>query len=132
MRKKTSTCHLLRRLPPEIFQREVEKIEATLDELLEWEVCGVNAQRLQKRYRKHRDSLFVFLHIPDVPCDNNASERALRNSVIHRKVSGGFRSDEGAAAHAVVSSVVDTTRKRGEDVFETLQGHIGSPAPVGV
>ena len=108
------------RLPPEIFQREVEKIEATLDDLLDWEVCGVEAQRLQKRYRKHRDSLFVFLHIPGVPCDNNASERALRNSVIHRKVSGGFRSDEGAEAHAVVSSVVDTTKKRGEDVFETL------------
>lgn len=68
---------------------------------------------------------------PDVPYDNNASERALRNSVIHRKVSGGFRSDAGAEAHAVVSSVVDTIRKRGHDVFETLQGHIGSPAPVG-
>ena len=56
----------------------------------------------------------------------------MRNSVIHRKVSGGFRSDEGAAAHAVVSSVVDTARKRGEDVSKTLQGYIGSPAPVGV
>lgn len=120
------------RLPPEIFQGEVEKVEAALDELLEWEAFGVEAQRLQRRYRKHRDSLFVFLHIPGVPCDNNASERALRNSVIHRKVSGGFRSDEGAEAHAVVSSVVDTARKRGEDVFGTLQGHIGSPAPVGV
>jgi len=120
------------RLPPEIFRQEVEKVEATLDELLGWKVSGVEAQRLQKRYRKHRDSLFVFLHIPGVPYDNNASERALRNSVIHRKVSGGFRSDAGAEAHAIVSSVVDTVRKRGEDVFETLQGHIGSPAPVGV
>ena len=62
----------------------------------------------------------------------NASERALRNSVIHRKVSGGFRSDEGAEVHAVVSLAVDTARKRGGDVFETPQGHIGSPAPVGV
>jgi len=119
------------RLPPKIYQREVEKVEATLDDMLEWEVCGVETQRLQKRYRKHRDSLFVFLHIPGVPYDNNASERALRNSVIHRKVSGGFRSDAGAEVHAVVSSVVDTARKRGEHVFETLQGHIGSPAPVG-
>lgn len=38
--------------------------------------------------------------------------RALRNSVIHRKVSDGFRSDAGAEAHAVVSSVVDTARKQ--------------------
>jgi hypothetical protein len=76
----------------------------------------------------------------DVPYDNNAvvpptngrkdSERALRNSVIHRKVSGGFRSDAGAEAHAVVF-IADTVRKRGDDVFETLQGHIGFPAPVG-
>ncbi len=51
--------------------------------------------------------------------------------MIHRKVSGGFRSDAGAEAHAVVSSVVDTSRKRGDNVFETLQGHIGSPAYVG-
>jgi transposase len=119
------------RLPPEIFQREVEKVESGLGDLLEWKICGVEAQKLQRRYRKHRDSLFIFLHIPGVPYDNNASERALRNSVIHRKVSGGFRSDAGAEAHAVVSSVVDTVRKRGDDVFETLQGHIGFPAPVG-
>ncbi len=33
---------------------------------------------------------------------------------------------------AVGASVVDTARKRGEDVFETLQGHIGFPVPVGV
>jgi transposase len=119
------------RLPPEMFQREVEKVESGLDDLLEWKICGFEAQKLQRRYRKHRDSLFVFLHIPGVPYDNNASERALRNSVIHRKVSGGFRSDAGAEAHAVVSSVVDTFRKRGHDVFEILQGHAGFPAPVG-
>ena len=119
------------RLPPEIFQREVEKVESELDDLLEWDVCEVESQKLQRRYKKHRNSLLVFLHIPGVPYDNNASERALRNSVIHRKVSGGFRSESGAEAHAVVSSVVDTVRKRGDDVFEALQGHIGFPVPVG-
>ena len=54
--------------------------------------CGGNGRRLQKRYRKHRDSLFTFLHREDVPPDNNASERGLRKPVVHRKVSGGFRS----------------------------------------
>ena len=94
--------------------------------------CGADLQDVEQK---------VVGSSQGVPCDNNASERALRNSVIHRKVSGGFRSDAGAEAHAVVSSVVDTARKHwssdaiakgqsGEDVFETLQGHIGSPAPV--
>lgn len=60
----------------------------------------------------------------------------------HGKVSGGFRSDARAEAHAVVSSVVDTARKHwssdaiakgqsGEDVFGILQSHTGSLAPVG-
>ena len=85
------------RLPPEIFEREVEKVEAAFDNLLQEEVCGTQAQKLQRRYLKHRNSLFVFLYIDGVPYDNNASERALRNSVIHRKVSGGWRAaGEGA------------------------------------
>jgi len=41
---------------------------------------------------------FVFLSRTDVPPDNNASERALRHSVVPRKGSGGFRSAWGAAA----------------------------------
>ncbi|MCK4298756.1 MAG: transposase, partial [Planctomycetes bacterium] len=31
-----------------------------------------------------------------MPAANNGSERALRKSVVHRKVSGGFRSAWGA------------------------------------
>jgi transposase len=73
--------------------------------------------------------LFVFLHHSDVPFDNNAAERALRNSVIHRKVTGGFRSETGAKAHAVVSSVVDTARKRGQDVLEVILELVGPPVP---
>ena len=82
-----------------------------------------------RRYLKHRPSLFVFLYHSNVPFDNNASERALRNSVIHRKVSGGFRSDDGAQAHAIVSSVADTARKRDQDVLAVLLSYIGQPAP---
>ena len=54
------------------------------------------AARLQKRYRKHRDSLSIFLERPDVEPTNNSSERDLRPSVIHRKVIGSFRSAWGA------------------------------------
>jgi hypothetical protein len=45
--------------------------------------------QLCQRYRKHRDSLLVFLHRTDVEPTNNVSERAVRPSVIHSKVSGG-------------------------------------------
>ena len=115
-------------LPATLYWSAVAQLEADCETLLIEPVLTSEAQRLQRRYLKHRQSLFVFLYHPNVPFDNNASERALRNSVIHRKVSGGFRSDFGAQAHAIVSSVADTARKRNQDILTVLQQHIGQPA----
>lgn len=116
-------------LPANRFKLAVAQIEADCDRLLGETLTGTEALRLQRRYLKHRSSLFVFLHQPNVPFDNNAAERALRNSVIHRKVSGGFRSQSGADAHAIVASIADTARKRQQDVFSVLQSLIGQPTP---
>ena len=44
----------------------------------------------------------------DVPPDNNAGEQALRHVVVHRKVSGGFRSDWRAEAFAALVTVPPT------------------------
>ena len=43
--------------------------------------------------RRDRDDLFRFITRHDVPGTNSASERALRPSVIFRKVTGGFRAE---------------------------------------
>ncbi len=51
--------------------------------------------RLQHRYWNLRDNLFLFLEDTTIPPTNNASEQALRLSVIFRKVTNGFRSDWG-------------------------------------
>jgi len=114
----------------EHFALAVQQVEERLEHLLKQRARGPEAQRLRDRYRLHRQSLFVFLHVPGAPPDNNASERALRNSVIHRKVIGGFRSQWGADAHAIVASVIDTARKQGEDAFEVLLALLGPETPV--
>ena len=49
------------------------------------------AGRLFRAMRRDRDDLFRFVTRRDVPYTNNACERALRPSVIFRKVTGGFR-----------------------------------------
>jgi transposase len=116
-------------LPVTIYRRAVARLEADCDALLAQPVTTPEALKLLRRYHKHRQALFVFLYHPNVPYDNNGAERALRNSVIHRKVSGGFRSEAGADAHAIVSSVVDTARKRDQDIVDVLQDLIGPPAP---
>jgi transposase len=109
------------------YTAAVRNLEADCDTLLATPVAGAEASRLWVRFREHRDSLFIFLYDPAVPPTNNASEQALRHSVVQRKVTGGFRSDWGADAHATVTTVLDTTRKRGEDLLTTLYAAIGQP-----
>jgi transposase len=72
----------------------------------------------------------VFLYDPAVAPTNNASEQALRHSVVHRKVPGGFRSDWGAEAHAIVTTVLATARKRSEGLLTTLHAALGAPAAI--
>ena len=112
-------------LPEDLFAAQVRGIEAACDALLAHEATGANGRRLHKRYRKHRDSLFTFLRREDVPADNNASERALRKPVVHRKVSGGFRSTWGADAYAIVTTVLQTAHKSGRHTLETLTDALG-------
>ena len=112
------------------YTAAVQKIEADCDALLAIPVAGAEANRLWVRFRAHREQLFVFLYDSTVPPTNNASEQALRNSVVHRNVTGGFRSDWGADAHAIVTTVLDTARKRGEDLLTTLHIALGQPTAI--
>jgi len=116
------------RLSPHFFAGQVKAIEAACDQLLGGPVSTRNGQRLRKRYGKHRDALFTFLRRPDVPADNNASARALRKSVVHRKVSGGFRSAWGAQAFAIFATVLQTAQKQGHDILTTLTSAL-DPSP---
>ncbi len=112
------------------YTAAVRKIEATCDALLATPVEGAEASRLWVRFREHHERLFVFLHDSAVPPTNNTSEQALRHSVVHRRVTGGFRSDWGADAHAIVTTALDTARKRGEDLLTTLQTALGQPVVI--
>jgi transposase len=80
-----------------------------------------HGRRLRRRYGKVRGSLFTFLEHPDVPPDNNGSERELRPTATYRKVTGGFRSDWGADLFAEVRSVIGTAARKGHDAFQAIR-----------
>lgn len=107
-------------MPPHEYGRQVVSIEHACNALLDQVPHSPDSQNLRRRFLLHRDHLFTFLAVPNVPSTNNASEQALRNSVIYRKVTGGFRSDWGAAAYANVISVIETARRRGQNLLDTL------------
>ena len=116
---------------PRTFARRRTLIERATDRL----VFGPpltprsEARRLQQRYQVHRADLYVFLHRDDVEPTNNASERDLRNSVIHRKVTGGYRSAWGAEASAIFTSILTTARKQGRNLYAALRA-VAGPSPL--
>jgi transposase len=118
------------KLPPTEFEAKAQQIHRQCDALLAEHAAHPEGRKLQRRYRRHRDKLFVFLERPDVPYDNNGSERDLRNSVIHRKVTGGFRSEWAPQIFATITTVIETAKKRGQGVLETLVMGIGRALPV--
>ena len=64
---------------------------------------------------KHFDGLRVFLTDPEVPLDNNQTERALRGVVIGRKNHYGSRSVRGTKVAAVMYSLVESAKLNGLD-----------------
>jgi transposase len=61
-----------------------------------------------------------FLIDPTVPFTNNLAERDGRMMKLRQKISGGFRSVEGAEDFAVIRSLLSTARKQGWDILTTL------------
>jgi len=59
-------------------------------------------------------TLFTFLDHKGVPHHNNASEAAVRILKVKTKVSGGFRTQDGADEYAVFHSITDTAKKNGK------------------
>jgi transposase len=116
---------------PATFARRRTLVENATDRLVfdRYVAPKTEAARLQQRYRTHRDSLYVFLHRADVEPTNNNSERDLRPSVIHRKVSGGFRSAWGAEASAIRTSILATARKQGQNLLAAFRA-VAGPSPL--
>lgn len=73
-----------------------------------------------KRMCRERQNLFTFLYLPEVPPDNNGSERAVRNVKVKQKISGQFKNERTAQNFAKIRSVIDTTIKNGMNVLDAL------------
>ena len=98
-------------------------IMSRLDKLLEEPLEHLDKQfsRMQRSLIKLKDAVFTFLHNQNVHYENNASERAIRNTKIKMKVSQFFKSENGADAFAILHSIMDTAKKNNQSQFLALR-----------
>jgi transposase len=92
-----------------------------VDRCLASQPTNAHGRRLQKRYAKIQDHLFLFLDDATSPPTNNTSAQAIRLSTVFRKVTHGFRSDWGRDLFAAVRSVVNTGKRQGLSAFQASQ-----------
>jgi transposase len=106
------------------------RLEAKLDRLLARSYRDPANRRLANHLRHERPYLFTFLYCPGlVDATNNLAERVMRLLVVIRKNWGGNRTQQGARAQAVLTSILLTARQQDKDVFELLTDLLRSPQP---
>ena len=105
-------------------------LDRRLDAVLGLEPLTAEGVKLRGTMAAARGHLFVFVTRRDVPATNNVSERALRPSVIFRKVTNGFRSSWGAEAYADTCSVIATGLLNGQTALNSIRNAIATKCPL--
>jgi transposase len=103
------------------YEMKASRLEDRLDQLAKGRWNHPDATRLGKRLSRYRTQLTGFLWDRKLEGTNNAAERALRPAVVMRKITGGSRSESGAAAWATLASLLRTADQCGLGVYDATE-----------
>ena len=95
-------------------------IEAQFDELCNAQTSFATLNQALKRLARNKEELLLVLERPDIPLQNNLSERDIREYVIKRKISGSTRSEDGRRCRDTFTSLKKTCKKQGISFWNFL------------
>jgi transposase len=78
------------------------------------------SRNLLERLKGRKAATLLFMENNLVPFTNNLAERDLRMTKVQQKISGCFRSEDGASDFCRIRSFISTCLKQGEDISSSL------------
>jgi transposase len=82
------------------------------------------------RLQKYKESVLAFLFDPAIPFTNNEAERPLRPIKGKQKISGCFRTSQGADNFAIVQSCISSFSKQGKNIMEETRKALRAVYPI--
>jgi len=79
------------------------------------------ARNLLLRLYHYRKEILSFMYDFDIPFDNNLAERTLRMTKVQQKISGCFRSIEGARIFCRIRGYISTAKKRSYNILDAIK-----------
>jgi transposase len=83
-------------------------------------------QNMIARFAEHKNQILAFARNFLIPFGNNIAEQAIRMMKVKQKISGCFRSEQGAHDFATIRSYISTMKKQGVSIIQALAAAIKS------
>ncbi len=77
-------------------------------------------KNLLDRFIGYKQDILRFMYDPNVPFDNNQAERDIRMTKVQPKISGTFRSEQGARNFCRIRGYVSTVNKKSQSVIDPI------------
>jgi transposase len=108
--------------------RKAGELKKRMVELTEPPKTNAANERFAGHLYRQQSHLFTYLRIQGIDATNYRAEQALKMPIVNRKVWGGNRTDDGAAAQGILASVLKTVALSGKQAVDWISGLLRNPA----